>query len=289
MKVAVDKLQGLRDPENYLRGVGRTTLLPIPRSILFFLRETRQKLQQEALQNRSHHRFVLLFNLETSGSVHVDNRVLPLTPGQALLIHPFQFHHFTHLASSALRWLFCTFELEQGRFLEPLRNRVLGPQKGTVDALDLLLTDWHRCNRQTPPSEMQVAQLQSALLYLLVSLREDLQTVAPDLPPEPRENLIRDINQLMAEWRGRPVVVSNIADALGLSTSRLRARFRQTAGVSLGSYMMNYRLHRAMALLRTSSLPIAEIAEETGFGSPQAFSRTFRKKIGRSARDYRRV
>jgi len=40
-------------------------------------------------------------------------------------------------------------------------------------------------------------------------------------------------------------------------------------------------------LLRTSALPIATIAEEAGFGSPQAFSRIFKKETGHTPRSYR--
>ena len=76
-------------------------------------------------------------------------------------------------------------------------------------------------------------------------------------------------------------------EAFNLSESRLRALFKETAGISLGSHIQNYRLNRAMALLRTTKLPISEIAEEAGFGSPQAFSRIFRKELGHTPQAYR--
>jgi len=91
----------------------------------------------------------------------------------------------------------------------------------------------------------------------------------------------------MAGWRGRTVVVADLAKATGFSESRLRVLFKDAAGIPLGSYIQNYRLNRAMALLRTSRLPIAEIAEEAGFGSPQAFSRIFKKATGKTPRAYR--
>ena len=92
---------------------------------------------------------------------------------------------------------------------------------------------------------------------------------------------------LLAQWRGRSVTVAELAGELGFSESRLRVLFKQTAGIPLGAYIKNYRLNRAMALLRTSALPIATIAEEAGFGSPQAFSRIFKKETGRTPRSYR--
>jgi len=271
----------LDEPDNYFSGTGKN-LLPTPTDVLLFKRTTKNKLQQEALQNRSHHRFVLALNLETAGHIHVDNLALPFNPGQALLILPYQFHHFSQLSSPHLKWLFCTFELEPRTFLEPLRNRVVDSSAETQSAVEKLLIQW-----QQPPSELQAEQLQVALLHLLLRLKQDRQLTGTDLPPEPHENLLRIVNRFLSEWRGRTVVVADLSKAINQSESRLRVRFKEAAGIPLGAYIQNYRLNRAMALLRTTRLSIADVAEEAGFGSHQAFSRIFRKETGLTPRSYR--
>ncbi len=276
-----ESLLKLIEPPDYFSGIGKSQL-PTPTNVILFLRKTKEMLQQEALQNRSHHRFVLAFNLETEGHVHLDNLALPFNSGQALLILPYQFHHFSQLASSKLKWLFCTFELEPRTFLEPLRNRVINTGNKTRQTMKDLLNEWHQ-----PHAELQAAQLQAILLHLLLSLKQDRQASGTDIPPEPQDNLLRTINRLMDEWRGRTVVVTDLAYAIGYSESRLRVLFKDTAGIPLGSYIQNYRINRAMALLRTSTLSIADVAEEAGFGSPQAFSRIFKKKTGHTPRSYR--
>ena len=278
MKLIEKSLLKLEEPTDYFQGVGKNKL-PTPSELLLFFRPTREKLQQEALQNRSHHRFVLTFNLETKGHVHVDHLSLPFHPGQALLIHPYQFHHFSQLESPKLQWLFCTFELEPGTFLEPLRNRVVDLTDKTQQLITQLLKEWHQ--------EHQPEALQAILLHLLISLTFDRRQTGSDLPPEPEDNLLRSINRLLAEWRGRTVIVTDLADALGISESRLRVVFKEHAGIPLGSYIQNYRLNRAMALLRKTDLAISDVAEEAGFGSPQAFSRLFKKEIGHTPRSYR--
>lgn len=278
-----NELLKLEEPADYFTGIGKTHL-PTPTEILLFLRESKDMLQQEALQNRSHHRFVLALNLETAGHIHVDNLALPIEPGQALLIMPFQFHHFSQLASNKLKWLFCTFELEPRTFLEPLRNRVIDAGNGSLGAYEALLQEWH-----LPQSELQAERVQVRLLHLLLSLKQDRQQTGSDLPPEPQDNLLRTVNRLMAEWRGRTVVVADLADAIGFSESHLRVLFKKAAGIPLGSYIQNYRLNRAMSLLRTTDLPIVEIAVESGFGSPQAFSRIFKAETGVTPRAYRKI
>lgn len=274
-------LDSLREPEDYFNGIGQTRL-PTPTDILLFLRSTKEKLQQEALQKRSHHRFVLIFNLETYGHVHLDNLVLPFYPGQVLLVLPYQFHHFSQLEASQIKWFFCTFELEPKTFLEPLRNRAVDMGEQTRRCMEELLKEWRES-----PAELQANLLQAALLRLLLSLKQDRQKTGADLPPEPHDNLVRSVNRLMAEWRGRTVGVADLSKALGYSESRLRVLFKEAAGIPIGSYIQNYRIHRAMALLRTTKHPIANVAEEAGFGSPQAFSRVFRKSTGKTPREYR--
>lgn len=276
-----ESLLKLEEPTDYFSGIGQNRL-PTPTHVLLFLRETKTMLQQEALQNRSHHRFVLCFNLGTKGHVHIDNLALPFKPGQAVLILPYQFHHFSQLTAPRLKWLICTFELEPRTFLETMRNRLIDFSDRSGCSLEALLQQWHR-----PQTELQNQQVQTALLSLLLSLKQDRQQTATDLPPEPQDNLLRAVNRLMAEWRGRIVTVADIAEALGCSGSRLRTHFKEAAGISVGGYIQNYRLNRAMALLRTSNLSIADIAEEAGFGSPQAFSRTFKKETGQTPRNYR--
>ncbi len=276
----------LNEPTDYFTGIGKNTL-PTPTRILLFSRLLKNRLQQNALQNRSHHRFVLVFNLKTKGQVHVDNLSLAFHPGEALLIHPYQFHHFTHLESVTLNWLFCTFELQPETWTDPLRNVAFSIRDDSQLARNSLLNEWHRCSNPDWRGELQNGQLQSALLRLLLSLKQDRQALSEDLPPEPADDLLRTINRLLSEQRGTPVRVADLAKEMSISESNLRARFKQTAGIPLGSYVQNYRLNRAMALLRTSRLSVTELAEKAGFGSPQAFSRLFKKETGLTPRAYR--
>lgn len=286
MRLSEKNLNGLKEPQDYFKGIGKNAL-PSPTDILVFSRLVKDKLQQEAPQNRSHHRFVLVFNLKTKGLIHLDHLSISFSPGQALLIHPYQFHHYSQLAAHDLKWLFCTFELQPGSFLEPLRDQILDISHASAEAGNALVEEWIRCAEPAGRNDLQDAQLQTALVRLLLCLRADRQTAAGDLAPESSDSLIRTIHRLMAEWRGNPLMIADLARELNLSESRLRTVFKQSAGIPLGSYIQNYRLNRAMSLLRTTRLPIAGIAEAAGFGSPQAFSRIFKKETGSTPRSYR--
>ena len=277
----------IEEPKDYFRGRGHVPALPSPTDILLFVRRERSRLQQEALQNRSHHRWVLILNLRTPGQVHVDHRTHSLRPGEALLVMPYQFHHFTHLHSRKLLWLFCTFELGPAPLLETLRHQVvsLGPE--AEQTLRRLLESWRAAG--APASDPAPGLLlQTTVLTLLLELRRRAGCRPPGESPPPGTRLLETVNRLLDARGTRTLSIAALAERLGMSESSLRTRFRSEAGVPLGEYLRNFRINRAMALLRNSDLPVAEVACETGFASPQAFSRAFRKATGRTPRDYRK-
>jgi Cupin domain. len=103
----------LPDPESYYAGISHP-LRPRSDNLIVFQRRCRESLQQQNFFNRSHHRHVLILNLETSGSVIIDGNELRLEPGLACYVRPFQFHHYLNLEAEALNWLFFTFDLEAG-------------------------------------------------------------------------------------------------------------------------------------------------------------------------------
>ncbi len=277
-----EELLNIQEPEDYFTGRGTSTL-SMPTHVLFFLRNSKEMLQQNALHNRSHHRALLCFNLKTEGRVHLDNLEVSFKPGQALLILPYQFHHYSQLGSRKLKWLFCSFVMANVNFLEPFRNQVLNPGEKSNSGLEEVLKEW-----QVPSSSsLQNAQLQCALLRLILSLKQDRQNSFETQPAASENSLIRKVNVFLEEGRGQTVIVPDLAESIGYSESRLRVLFKQAAGIPLGAYLHNYRITRAMALLRTSSLSVADVAEQAGFGSPQAFSRIFKKSTTLTPRAYR--
>ena len=98
-------------PKDYFSGVRAPEVVRAD-NILMFHRDGFSELRQRALENQSHHRFVLLIPLVGGAGVSLDGAEHALEPGSALLVHPFQFHFFLHPAAGRLPWLVLTFESE---------------------------------------------------------------------------------------------------------------------------------------------------------------------------------
>ena len=261
-------------PSDYLRGVGNE-LLGLPQNILFFRRTSKQVLQQESIKNRSHHRIVVVFNLETPAYIHLDHLEVELRPNQALVIPPHQFHHFSNLETPRLNWLFCTFELDRPSYIEPLRNKVIPISEAAMSSLGEALNAY--LNEKEVPHSTD--ELQALVLTTLIRLKK--AAVDHSAPYKIiTDDIVSKVNLILIETPNTELTIAVIADSFKLSESRMRAVFRDSAGVSLGKYILNYKIHTALSLLANTKLAVSEIADQAGFTSLQAFSRTFKEKTG---------
>ncbi len=83
--------------------------------------------------------------------------------------------------------------------------------------------------------------------------------------------------------------VASLAKEAGMSRSAFAERFRHLVGVAPMAYLSDWRLQKALAMLESSRKPIQQIAAETGYLSPAAFSRAFSSKFGIPPTDHRRA
>jgi AraC-like DNA-binding protein len=100
-----------------------------------------------------------------------------------------------------------------------------------------------------------------------------------------RRACIRDFLRRQAALRP---TLGDLARCLGISPSRCSHVVRSCCGASFQDLLMQERLNRACALLRTSDLRLTEVAERCGFADVHYFSRCFRNRIGCSPGTFRR-
>lgn len=87
---------------------------------------------------------------------------------------------------------------------------------------------------------------------------------------------------------GGPITLENLASVAGLSRYHFGRVFRSATGEAPLAFVAQRRVERARMMLRDSSLPLSEIARQTGFASPAYFSTAFRRVTGMAPSDYRR-
>lgn len=255
--------------------------LVLPDNIICFQRRSTRELNRPRHGRALHHRFVLILALRGTVPVCVDDRVIPLSAGEGLLVFPFQFHHYLDTAERDLAWIFITFDLADGQGLAALQYQPFSLTREVREFASRLLAAYQE--------EGRLSELPALLLALLLAhLRRQEPAAATRPGPQANPGLVIQVNQL-AHRVHEPVTIKELARALGISPSHLRARFRASCGVSLGRHLRRLRLERACGLLRLTPDRITEVAEKCGFTSIYTFSRAFSMAFGKSPMDYRRM
>lgn len=140
-----------------------------------------------------------------------------------------------------------------------------------------------------PGSESVLARL-SELLFIEV-VRRYLATLPPEnvgwLAGLRDEGVGRALTLLHArsthDWS-----LDELAREAGLSRSVLAERFAHFVGVPPMQYLAQWRMQLAASLLTGTSMSLAEIADQVGYGSETALSRAYKRWVGVAPADFRR-
>jgi len=81
--------------------------------------------------------------------------------------------------------------------------------------------------------------------------------------------------------------LAQIAEVVHISPFHFHRLFTRQVGLSPKHYLQHKQLQVARWLLRTSRMPVGEIAARIGFASHGHFTSTFHRIVGASPTDYR--
>jgi AraC-like DNA-binding protein len=90
----------------------------------------------------------------------------------------------------------------------------------------------------------------------------------------------------IAQNYSKPINVSDIADQVNLSRSRLYRVFMQQIFISPLQYLTEYRIREAIRFLERREGSIKEIADSVGIEDQVYFSSMFKKITGKSPKHY---
>jgi len=88
---------------------------------------------------------------------------------------------------------------------------------------------------------------------------------------------------------GENWTLTSLGQLCGLSRSAFAAHFRDTVGETVNHYLTRVRMQVASDRLRHSRIPLAELAESVGYGSEAAFCRAFKRLLGETPGQVRRL
>ena len=107
-------------------------------------------------------------------------------------------------------------------------------------------------------------------------------------PKEQGERVIIGITRYLQEHLEEEVSLSVLAEEFHLNPQYISQLFKNEIGVGFLAYLTNIRMEKAQKRLHSTSLPIAEIAQTTGYGDYRVFTKVFKKAEGITPSQYRR-
>lgn len=142
------------------------------------------------------------------------------------------------------------------------------------------------CNSRLPKRE-NVRIFKNAYAALDENFRP-CKRCRPDGLNLPAEEWINQVAVWIDTHFTEAVALETLAESFHGSPYHLQRLFTQFKGQSPLAYAQQKRLEKALQLLQTSDLPIAEIASTAGFGSTAYFITFFKKSTGQTPARYRK-
>ncbi len=127
---------------------------------------------------------------------------------------------------------------------------------------------------------MATAHLQSILAYMHSLIRSQVPQRAVDAAA---------VIAFMLDNVGGTLTLDEIAAYANVSKYHLVRVFKETTGYTPMDYYIRLKMQRACQLLESSAVTVGSIAAALGFNSPYYFSTTFKRVIGQSPQQYRRM
>jgi len=230
----------------------------------------------------SHEHAQLVFGLSGALDFEVDGRGSQVVQ-QSFVVIPSGFHHACGSANGS-RCLVLDVPGDQwlgqsmGDHAEASRRLLDNAGRLSLDAGQSQLVNWLANSEVADP----VIAQQGAVLLLA-----SLNSARPDSIAG-RRLPYAALNAHIDQYAAYPLQVADLARVAGLSSARLHARFVAECGQTPMDYIRSRRLHKAVGLLRDSTLPIGEIAVRVGYNSQSAFSAAVLREFGASPGALRR-
>lgn len=131
--------------------------------------------------------------------------------------------------------------------------------------------------------DLLLSTLLKSLIVSIVKLNNEKKT----LHTTKEITLVRNIIEYISTNYSQKITNPDIATKFNFNPSYINRVFKKHAKVSMHDFLLTYRLNMAMELLRTQNTSIQDIAKMTGFEDIPHFTRTFKKRTGKTPKEYR--
>ncbi len=152
----------------------------------------------------------------------------------------------------------------------------------------MMIIEKMRWERLTRPAGWQ-QMMKSLLMQLLVFYsRLDVSARRAERRSDTYLGHTYKVLKYLEENYAQNITSKELSEATGLSADYIAKQFKRELSMTPSEYLRRFRVAKSMEMLRTTDLPVAEIARAVGIGELSLFSRLFKQFAGESPSNYRK-
>lgn len=230
----------------------------------------------------------------------LDKEMIRVNPGQILLIPPGMIHGQQQFSPDIMGWSIVISpeaitlpenHIFQKEFVEPLQAgllrlpHLLSPGEELHTALFPTMAALPKCKIYEEDYKLKRFASAMMICLALVAFCKKDGTAAPLPKGNPAvKECMRYIHRNYTE----PLTIRFLADHVHLQPNYLCALFKEHTGQTVMEHLSQIRVNAAAFLLRNNDLPMARVAELSGFHSESVFFRQFKDLMGETPGAYQK-
>ena len=232
--------------------------------------------------------WMMLYCVEGEGAIDTGMRRLTMQPGHVALFAPGAVMSYARAPACPVwghYWVTFHAAQEWREWLDwPKAGPLLGylrassAQRSALEQAFALLFD-----NYSHAGSMKT-ELDHTLLELLILRCRQLVPLGAQTQVDMR---VKRAQEFIEENFNRPFAIGDVATAAATSASSLARLFKQQTGATVLGWRDEKRMMHAARLLRSTNLPVSRIAAECGYEEAAFFTRTFKRLLGYTPRQYR--
>ena len=164
---------------------------------------------------------------------------------------------------------------------EELVERLIDREPGAAEVpADIL-------NRLNNDTDLDGLDIEAAMIYIWECLSGNMGDHGA--PRKKTDTYVdRAIAYIEENWSDPQLSVGDISAHIGISSQYLSSIFGTSTGKSLVTYINEYRVEKAIAMLTGTDMQVKDIGEQCGFNTMQSFFRVFKTITGKPPGQYRK-
>ena len=243
--------------------------------------------------NHWHQRAEWVYILKGEWSFWVGKERKLCKPGDLVSIQSGEIHNFISLFDGDI--FVCTFNPQILYDVQPetqfIKSFITAEELKSVGIDRDVLQLFQEIEKEKVAQDISGSLLVHSAILRLYGL---LARHFPKDTPVDRKNLEKFLQfqkalRYIVENYSESISLADLSGILNYNASYISTLFVTYTGVNFKNYLDNFRIRQAVKLLSSTDLTIANIADSCGFSNIRTFNNAFRRIVGKSPSEYRKL